>query len=128
MVMVAPLSSKCTPLTITLPLVMTPMETALEGPGGLLETPVPPVPPPQEASSAASAAIPVSRKNFMVAYPLASATPTLSVEGEFRSRRVCADRTGLRRRGFDLGQIVWYPVGLRCACQSAAVRSAAAVL
>jgi hypothetical protein len=88
---------------------MTPMDTALLG--LLLVTPVPPVPPPQEASSVMSAARNAIRRGFMISpFPLASVTPTLTAVFEMRSRFVCADRTGLRRRRFDPGQIFWCSV------------------
>src|SRR5262249_32811163 len=94
---------------MTLPLVMTPMETAF-GVLGLLVTPVPPVPPPQEASSAASAANAAIRSPFMISILWRRSTPNLSVECRFRSRVAGADRTGLGLRGLDLGQVPLYSV------------------
>src|SRR5258705_1829453 len=101
--MLAVVSSKRTPLTIVLPFVMTPVDTVGVG---VLVAPVPPVPPPQLATTnAANAAESTNRRVFMIAGPLASATPSLSPFGEFRSVRSFDDRRELGERRVDLDQL-----------------------
>jgi hypothetical protein len=69
--MLAVVSSKRTPLTITLPLAITPIETALVGVSP--PDPVPPVPPPQpEIVNAAAAARNANFRVFMMVGPLVS--------------------------------------------------------
>src|SRR5437899_1350526 len=113
MAIFAALSSKCTPFTITLPLAMTPMDTALVG--LFLVTPVPPVPPPQAAMRAANDSDAISctvlRSVFMIAVPLAFATPSLNPFGEFRSVRSSDDRREPGERRVDLDQLVCRFVG-----------------
>src|SRR5882672_7147727 len=87
---------------MTLPFCMTPIDTA-----GLLVAPVPPVPPPQPAMvSASDTDRNTNRRVFMIAGPLASATPSLSPFGEFRSVRSFDDRRELGECRVDLDQLL----------------------